>query len=134
MEKPIIGIVSGLSENRKYISTGRAHAEAVLASGGTPIYLPVIPDKQLIHHYIDLCQGFIFTGGPDIDPIRYGEEQKNFCGSVQPDRPLDGLHGGASDLQHVFAAFIIFPYEQCGNRLTITGGQCNGKKVSHHGW
>ena len=86
MEKPIIGIVSGLSENRKYISTGRAHAEAVLASGGTPIYLPVIPDKQLIHHYIDLCQGFIFTGGPDIDPIRYGEEQKNFCGSVQPDR------------------------------------------------
>jgi hypothetical protein len=35
--------------------------------------------------------------------------------------------------EHAFAAFSTF-YEQCGNRFKITGGQCNGKKVSHHGW
>ena len=36
--------------------------------------------------YIASCDGFIFTGGDDIDPVHYGEVKLPECGDITPDR------------------------------------------------
>ncbi len=45
------------------------YCRAVIKAGGVPI-LSAMGDPQV---YANICDGVIFTGGADIDPIRYGE-------------------------------------------------------------
>ncbi len=36
---------------------------------------------------IEPCDGIVFTGGPDIDPARYGkEEEREYCGEIDTQR------------------------------------------------
>ena len=39
--------------------------------------------QQELERLIDLCDGFLFTGGKDVEPSRYGEETKPGCGIIQ---------------------------------------------------
>lgn len=47
------------------------YSDAVLRAGGLPIILP--PQDGTIDGILDLVDGLIFSGGADIDPARYGE-------------------------------------------------------------
>ena len=49
------------------------YAAAVERAGGLPVLLPYRVDHGLIGQYVDLCDGFLFTGGDDLDPSLYGE-------------------------------------------------------------
>ena len=53
-----------------------------------PIILPLTADGADIAQLVDLCDGFLFTGGQDVSPQLYGEE-KPTCGELCPAR--DGL-------------------------------------------
>ena len=80
--KPIIGIFAevDLEQNTKVSS---AYIRAIEASGGIPILLPYVKDRDTIEHFVNICNGFLFTGGADIEPQRYGEQKKNTCGEIQ---------------------------------------------------
>lgn len=39
-------------------------------------------DEKTIEEYINTCDGFIFTGGEDVEPSRYGEETLPECGDI----------------------------------------------------
>ncbi len=74
----IIGITTGPEiEDAVY---GRVHryrvssdySIAVEATGGTPILLPL--RSQSIPSLIDMVDGFLFSGGADLDPSLYGDE------------------------------------------------------------
>ena len=75
--KPIIGITPGPETieadygtvHRYRISTD--YALAVEAAGGVPIILPL--QSATIPTLLGLVDGLIFSGGADIDPIRYGD-------------------------------------------------------------
>ncbi|MET3923289.1 gamma-glutamyl-gamma-aminobutyrate hydrolase family protein [Arthrobacter sp. UYEF20] len=45
------------------------YVEAVVAAGGTPILLPPLGTDESV---LDLVDGLIVVGGPDVDPARYG--------------------------------------------------------------
>ncbi len=47
-----------------------------------PVMLPIVTDTALIRQYAHLFDGFIFTGGGDIDPALYGEEKEKACENV----------------------------------------------------
>ena len=51
-----------------------------------PYVLPIVEDPWLIETYAKDLDGFIFTGGDDIDPAAYGEEKLPECGEVEPER------------------------------------------------
>ena len=51
-----------------------------------PVVLPITEDENLIRMYAEEFDGFIFTGGDDVDPVSYGEEKLPFCGEVEPGR------------------------------------------------
>ena len=82
---PIIGI---LAEVDSEISTKvkNSYIDAVEKSGGCPMLLPYVRDDRTIDKFVDICDGFLFTGGADVDPLLYGEEVKNTCGEIQKHR------------------------------------------------
>ncbi|MEC5179111.1 gamma-glutamyl-gamma-aminobutyrate hydrolase family protein [Arthrobacter sp. CG_A4] len=45
------------------------YVEAVVAAGGTPILLPPLGTDETV---LDIMDGLIVVGGPDVDPTRYG--------------------------------------------------------------
>lgn len=72
--KPIIGInidVKGLEADGA-LSLGSSYVDAVTSAGGLPIILPPVLDDTAIPRYLELCDGFLMSGGRDINPLRYG--------------------------------------------------------------
>lgn len=47
--------------------------EAVLKSGGVPVFFPSVA-PELAASYLDLFDGIIFAGGADVEPIFFNEE------------------------------------------------------------
>lgn len=47
------------------------YARSVLRAGGLPVHLPLDADPLA---YIEVCDGFVFTGGADLNPATYGQD------------------------------------------------------------
>ncbi|WP_299847155.1 gamma-glutamyl-gamma-aminobutyrate hydrolase family protein [uncultured Roseovarius sp.] len=75
---PIIGITTyGRADKRvdnplfdTHYASPTPYAEAVRRAGGIPVLLP--PGENAIADLIERLDGFVFSGGADIDPTRYG--------------------------------------------------------------
>ena len=78
--KPIIGITPEIAEDGK-VSLNYAYTHAIEAAGGIPLVLPCTEDEGLLDRMAELCHGFAFSGGEDIEPARYGEEKIPQCGA-----------------------------------------------------
>ena len=79
---PIIGLLAEIDDEQdtKLKST---YTKAIENSGGLPIILPYTENEDTIDRFIETCDGFLFTGGADIAPERYGETPKPTCGKPQ---------------------------------------------------
>ena len=74
MNRPVIGITTDNSDTEeRYLST-MTYAAAVERAGGLPLLIPFGVDHGLIQQYVDLLDGICFSGGNDMNPVRYGEE------------------------------------------------------------
>jgi putative glutamine amidotransferase len=82
--RPIIGITTSAAEisiegeplHVRYAPT--MYDDAVLAAGGLPVHLPILPPGH-IDELLNLVDGIILSGGGDLDPTLYG---------AQPERDL----------------------------------------------
>ncbi len=74
--KPIIGVLVTI-DNNKMTSANYTYARAVTELGGTPIILPYTTDEEDVNNFISLCDGFLFSGGKDVEPCRFNEEILN---------------------------------------------------------
>ena len=81
LEGPIIGLTGNIDDDG-IVSVYAAYAHAIEATGGIPMLLPYVTDEETLERFVALCDGFFFTGGADVDPMRYGEEKKDACGSL----------------------------------------------------
>ena len=84
---PIIGIVTSAKDVDDLTST-TTYPKAIEAAGGIPIVLPCGDNLDTYDHFLDICDGFMFTGGCDIRPARYGEETLPECGGIQDHRDI----------------------------------------------
>ena len=48
--------------------------ESILSAGGIPVSIPALVPENTLDSYLDLLDGMIFIGGPDIPPALYGEK------------------------------------------------------------
>lgn len=86
MKNPIIGI-SLFSESEKDINAKlKYYIEAVKDLGGIPVIFPILKEGNQIKKLIESCDGFIITGGNDINPSLYNEETKTYCMGLDKDR------------------------------------------------
>lgn len=71
--KPRIGLTAYLEPasfgvwHQESVLLGRNYVDAVVRAGGVPVLLPPIGDAV-----IDGLDGLLVSGGPDVDPTRYG--------------------------------------------------------------
>ena len=82
---PLIGVLPNVDGEKKS-KIENTYIRAIEASGGAAILLPYTANPESIDRFIDLCDGFIFAGGADIEPARYGEEKHPLCGETTPYR------------------------------------------------
>ena len=79
--KPIIGILTevDLDKNTRVLFP---YVGAIERSGGVPIVLPYCDCEEVRDEFVKMCDGFLFAGGSDINPERYGDEVRNVYGEL----------------------------------------------------
>jgi len=121
MPRPVIGVT--VDHNTRVASgdsaAGALHTQyllphayttAVEKAGGLPVMLPYRSDSSLIAQYVELCDGFIFSGGADYDPASFNESRHPMAEAIDPareaferalmaavdpsDKPVLGICGG----------------------------------------
>ena len=86
MDRPNIAISALSNRERRVNLMLPTYAEVVIEAGGLPIILPIISDKSEIRALANKYDGFLITGGEDINPNLYGEEKKEYCGNINEER------------------------------------------------
>lgn len=85
--RPIIGIVSRYAIDQKRYNLPEEYTHAVQRNGGTPFIIPPMYDLDQ-DQVLDHVDGVIIGGGPDVDPILYGEEPIPGQGDIGPLRDV----------------------------------------------
>ena len=71
--KPLIGLLTEINDECTAIALS-SYSLAIEKAGGVPIVLPYTESDSTIGEYIKACQGIVFTGGADISPSIYGDD------------------------------------------------------------
>jgi len=91
MRKPVVGIIANLfliDDQYPAQTSGNMYIEAISeVAGAVPMIIPSIPDCIDIDEIMDVCDGFLFTGGrPNVHPEEYGHEPTAAHGAFDRDR------------------------------------------------
>ena len=79
---PVIGILPVIEDGKSFVL--QSYVTAIERSGGLPVMLPYTQSAEAIAGFASLCDGFLYAGGVDVEPRRYGEEPLAACGAVSP--------------------------------------------------
>lgn len=86
MKNPIIGI-SMFSDSQNEVNSKLSYyLDAAKDLGGIPIIFPILKEKNQIDKLIGICDGFIITGGNDVNPSLYKEDIKPYCMNLDKER------------------------------------------------
>jgi putative glutamine amidotransferase len=86
--KPLIGITADTLQDigRDGLWNTADYFRAVLAAGGIPVLLPFVTTEADAAVLLERMDGILFTGGPDVDPLLYGEQPHEKCRYLTPER------------------------------------------------
>ena len=95
MRKPLIGITCNLDyrddigvvthlgcKGEEWQSLSDGYISSVEKAGGIPIMIPICDRVETVKEMAERLDGFLISGGNDIDPRRYGARAKAYCGQV----------------------------------------------------
>jgi putative glutamine amidotransferase len=88
--RPLIGITTYVEPARwghwelEAALIPQAYVESVEQAGGRALLVP--PSDEAVEETLDALDGFVFTGGADIDPGEYGAEAHPETFGIRPDR------------------------------------------------
>ena len=91
--RPLIGITCNLSDKviaginpSKYQDLNTTYTKAVQDAGGIPVMIPNGLKEEELIELEQRLDGFLFSGGVDVDPLHYGMEADETLGTVTPER------------------------------------------------
>ena len=84
--KPLIGILPLVDTEKDSYWMFPGYMKGIENAGGIPVMLPLTSDKSIIHQLATQIDGFLFSGGHDIDPKLYHEEMLPECTELSPER------------------------------------------------
>jgi len=83
--RPVIGInadfIAVSKVNRPHLRLNAGYFDAVVAAGGLPIVLPPLGKEAELSAFLERVDGFVLSGGLDLDPRRQGQPTH---ASIQP--------------------------------------------------
>lgn len=86
MKKPLIGLIPLVDEGRESFWMLPGYMAGIARAGGLAVMLPLTSADIDIENLVEHFDGFLFTGGHDVDPALYGQEKESFCGDLCPGR------------------------------------------------
>ncbi|MCR4436738.1 MAG: gamma-glutamyl-gamma-aminobutyrate hydrolase family protein [Clostridiales bacterium] len=86
--RPLIGVTPWYDypKDTAYIKSG--YCEGVVEAGGLPVLMPFTADEDILTDVIDRLDGFLVSGGPDLDAKYYNEENMPYNGDISPERDM----------------------------------------------
>ncbi|WP_138494406.1 gamma-glutamyl-gamma-aminobutyrate hydrolase family protein [Paenibacillus pinistramenti] len=82
MERPIIGVLPLYDGDKESYWMLPGYMKAIEDAGGIPFMLPLTSDVEHITQIAHMFDGFLFTGGHDVNPELYGETVEEVCGEL----------------------------------------------------
>ncbi len=112
--RPLIGVVPLWDDTLNSLWMLPGYFDGIIEAGGIPVMLPLTDDEAAIEQLVGQCDGFLVTGGHDVDPERYGEaagpktvklckardrmEERLIPSVIAADKPLLGICRGIQSL------------------------------------
>jgi putative glutamine amidotransferase len=86
--KPLVGINCKLvtDDGDSYYKLDRNYADSILAAGGVPVLMPFFRGPAEARAFLGRLDAVLFTGGPDINPRRFGEKRHPRATLMHEDR------------------------------------------------
>ena len=88
-KSPIIGVTPLWDAERKSVWMLPDYLDGIKAAGGVPVVLPIEMSDEDADRIVEICDGFLFTGGQDVAPEFYGT--KDATGTVVPSPERDKM-------------------------------------------
>ncbi len=88
MKKPMIGVLPLYDSEKESYWMLPGYMKGIEDAGGISIMLPLTTDEEIILRLAESFDGFLFTGGQDINPALYGEEKEELCGELCSERDM----------------------------------------------
>ncbi len=90
-KRPLIGLNCRYEANEEYHVLDRLwmhvpYHQALMATGALPVVIPTIDDRSLLSEYLQMLDGFVFTGGRDVPAAAYGRAKHPQTKEVHPRR------------------------------------------------
>ncbi len=89
--RPLIGILPLFDRQSQNLWINPRYPNGVVKAGGSPVLLHLCGEREYQLQMCSLCDGFVFTGGPDIEPTLFGQQRLPQCGFVLPARDSQEL-------------------------------------------
>ena len=86
MRKKVVGISHSGDAAEGVCRISQEYINSLIGAGVMPIILPSATDEESIEQMLDMCDGILLSGGPDIEPARYGEQKIEKCGDISAER------------------------------------------------
>ncbi|MCX7572259.1 gamma-glutamyl-gamma-aminobutyrate hydrolase family protein [Tumebacillus sp. DT12] len=87
--RPIIGVTGYLhpySRDVDGVFAGEGYTNGLAKAGAAPVVIPYLEEEEEIRALAHRLDGLLLSGGPDMDPILFGEEPHPANGNVSPER------------------------------------------------
>lgn len=85
-KRPLIGLVPLMDYQKDSYWMLPGYMQGLEQAGALPVMLPLTDDPQALSQLADTCDGFLFTGGQDVNPALYGARREEVCGELSPRR------------------------------------------------
>lgn len=82
MKKKLIAISPLWDAEKSRMGIRSTYTDAIRESGAIPVILPLHVSAEDAAQILDLCDGLILSGGPDLHPSLFGEEVRPACGEI----------------------------------------------------
>lgn len=82
----IIGITAGFDSGLAAYRLKQGYIRSIIKARGSPVILPATFSRRVIRDYVNICNGFVFSGGGDVDPYWWGGEPQPGLGEIDPKR------------------------------------------------
>ena len=89
---PLIGVLPLYNAENQTLWINPLYLGGVETAGGLPVLLPLSREEGQWEEYLSHFDGFVFTGGQDIDPALFGQEKIPECGYQAPLRDNQELY------------------------------------------
>lgn len=79
-KKPVIGVIPLYDETKESIWMLPGYLDSLYEAGAIPLILPMHLGEEELRQLDAQLDGYLLTGGHDVDPQLYGAEKTELCG------------------------------------------------------